>query len=131
MMTTLRLTPFIAFDDTPFSTTAEALLARLGPPDRHTRNAVALQEFDYGHSVFRFQDGGRLEEITKRAPVLQIGPVAIPFAALAGFLHGQDGAVFERAGFTVSPRYGIAFVPTEPDWITALAPHCIGSWRAL
>jgi hypothetical protein len=24
-----------------------------------------------------------------------------------------------------SPRYGIAFVPDEPCWVTALAQHCV------
>lgn len=128
---TLQLTPFTAFDGIAFSLGVEALVARLGPPQRRTRNDAALDEYDYGHSVFRFQDGGRLEEITKRAPVLQIGTVAIPFAALDDFVRGQDSEAFERAGFVVSPLYGLAFVPAEPDWITALARHCIAAWRAL
>ena len=40
-------------------------------------------------------------------------------------------AAFVRAGFLVSPRFGLAFVPDQPDWVTALAAHCIGAWRAL
>jgi len=128
---TLRLTPFAAFGDIDFSLGVEELVAWLGPPNRHSRNEAALNEYDYGHSVFRFQDGGRLEEITRRAPVLQIGSVAIPFTALAGFVRAQDSGAFERAGFLVSPLYGLAFVPEEPDWVTALAPHCIPTWRAL
>ena len=81
--------------------------------------------------MLRFQDSGRLEEITRRAPVLQLDTVAIPFAALGGFVLAQDGDTFERAGFLVSPAFGIAFVPGEPDWVTALARHCIPTWRAL
>lgn len=131
MTTALRLEPFVAFGDTPFSLSAEALVAHLGPPRRLTRNTVALNEYDYGHGVFRFQDGGRLEEITRRAPVLLLGSVAIPFAALRGFVQSQDEAAFERAGFLVSPAFGLAFVPDEPDWLTALARHCIPTWRAL
>ena len=127
----LRLEPFTAFDGLPFSLGVEELVARLGPPNHHARNAAALNEYDYGHSVFRFQDAGRLEEITKRAPVLQLGTIAIPFAALAGFVRTQDADAFERAGFLVSPAFGLAFVPEEPDWITALARHCIPTWRAL
>lgn len=128
---TLRLMPFAAFDGFDFGLGVEDLVARLGPPNRHSRNDVELNEYDYGHSVFRFQDGGRLEEITKRAPVLQIGPVAIPFPALAGFVRTHDAGAFERAGFLVSPLYGVAFVPEEPDWVTALARHCLPSWQAL
>ena len=127
----LRLQPFTAFGDLPFSLGVEALIARLGPPNRCSRNNVALNEYDYGHSVLRFQDGGRLEEITRRAPVLQLDTVVIPFAALAGFVLAQDAETFERAGFLVSPALGLAFVPGEPDWVTALARHCIPIWRAL
>ncbi len=127
----LRLQPFTAFGDLPFSLSVEDLIARLGPPNRCARNDAALNEYDYGHSVLRFQDGGRLEEITQRAPVLQLDTVAIPFPALAGFVLAQDSEAFERAGFLVSPAFGIAFVPGEPDWVTALARHCIPTWRAL
>ncbi|MDR7271394.1 hypothetical protein J2X20_004062 [Pelomonas saccharophila] len=127
----LRLEPFTAFDGLTFSLTVEDLVARLGPPNHCSRNNVALTAYDYGHSVLRFQDNGRLEEITKRAPVLQLGTVAIPFAALASFVLAQDTEAFERAGFLVSPAFGIAFVPGEPDWVTALARHCIPTWRAL
>ncbi|WP_457393035.1 hypothetical protein [Roseateles sp. P5_E1] len=127
----LRLQPFEAFDDLPFSLSVEELVARLGPPNQHSRNAAALDEYDYGHCVLRFQDSGRLEEITRRAPVLQLGTVVIPFAALGGFVLAQDADAFERAGFLVSPTLGIAFVPEEPDWVTALARHCIPTWRAL
>jgi len=127
----LRLRPFTAFGDIDFDLGVEDLIAWLGPPNSHGRNDAALNEYDYGHSVLRFQDSGRLEEITQRAPVLQIDSVAIPFPALAGFIRAQDAGAFERAGFLVSPLYGIAFVPEEPDWVTALARHCIPTWRAL
>lgn len=127
----LRLEPFTAFGDLSFSLGIEDLIARLGPPNHQSRNAAALNEYDYDHSVLRFQDSGRLEEITRRAPVLQLGTVVIPFAALGSFVLAQDADAFERAGFLVSPAFGIAFVPEEPDWVTALARHCIPTWRAL
>lgn len=130
-MITRPLTPFHAFDGIPFSLGIEELIADLGLPDRCRRNAVALNEYDYGHSVFRFQDNGRLEEITKRTPVLQLGAVLVPFVRLGDFVRRQDGDAFERAGFLVSPRYGLAFVPDEPDWVTALARHCLPTWRDL
>ena len=38
---------------------------------------------------------------------------------------------FRRAGFVVSPAFGLAFDPTEPPWVTALAAHCLAEWRAL
>ena len=127
----LRLQPFTAFGELDFSLSVEEMVARLGPANRCSRNNVALNEYDYGHCVLRFQDNGRLEEITRRAPVLQLDTVAIPFTALANFVLAQDDEAFERAGFLVSPALGLAFVPGEPDWVTALARHCIPTWRAL
>ena len=131
MVITRHLTPFKVFDGIPFSISLDTLIANLGLPNRCRRNAAALNEYDYGHSVYRFQDGGRLEEITRRTPVLQIGAVAVPFAALGDFVRRQDAEAFERAGFLISPAFGLAFVPEEPDWVTALARHCIPTWRAL
>ncbi len=128
----MHLVPFEQLDDLPFSLTAEAVRARLGTPRRAGRNNVELDEMDYGGVVFRFQDNGRLEEISCRAPVLHLGTVAVPFAHLPAFVRAQDAAVFERAGFLVSPRYGLAFVPgNEGAWITALARHCLPQWEAL
>jgi len=127
----MRLQPFVSADGVAFDTTPAQLAARFGPPLRRERNAVALNAWDYGHTVFRFQDHGRLEEITSRSPVLHLGDVAVPFAALGGFVRSQDAGCFERAGFVVSPRFGLAFAPADPDWVTALARHCLDSWRAL
>jgi hypothetical protein len=118
----MKLTPFVEVDGLPFSTTREQLSGR---------NSVGLNEMDYGDCVFRFQDCGRLEEITRRAPVVHFGEVAVPFASLEPFIVEHDPAAFERGGFRVSPKYGIAFVPQSPDWVTALASHCIETWRAL
>jgi len=127
----MHLTPFVQVDDVLFSTTRTALLRRRGPPLRRFINDVALEVFDYGGVVFRFQASGRLEEVTQRAPVLHLGGVAIPFRALPAFVAAQDLDAFERAGFVVSPRFGLAFVPADPDWVTGLARHCIPTWRAL
>ena len=51
--------------------------------------------------------------------------------ALLIAIRDNDSAAFERAGFLVSPRYGIAFVPDEPGWLTALARHCLPQWEAM
>jgi len=102
-----------------------------GQPVSTGRNAVGLNELDYLSVVYRFQDGGRLEEITLQARVVNFGNVAVPFDALASFVWREDPGVFERAGFVVSPRFGLAFDPDEPLWVTALAAHCLDAWRAL
>ncbi|MFT3857659.1 MAG: hypothetical protein QM742_09230 [Aquabacterium sp.] len=127
----MRLHPFTQVDDLRFTASPDEVRARWGRPVREGRNAVELDELDFGHIVCRFQASGRLEEITVRAPVLHLDKVSVPFASLAAFVRGHDPQAFERAGFLISPALGLAFVPTEPDWVTALARHCLPQWRAL
>jgi hypothetical protein len=127
----VNLRPFILVDGVAFSITPEQLLAQLGRPLRQERNDVGLNEWDYGEEVYRFQDSGRLEEVTKRASAIHVEGVAVPFSSLQGFVAAHDPAVFERAGFVVSPRYGLAFAPESPNWVTALAKHCIGTWEEI
>jgi hypothetical protein len=127
----MRLDPYVQVDATPFTVRAGDLLRLRGKPWRAGRNDVGLNEMDYGDVVCRFQDCGRLEEITLQAEVVMLGNVAVPFATLAAFVRGHDAEAFERAGFLVSPRFGLAFDPAEPFWVTALARHCIAQWKAL
>jgi hypothetical protein len=127
----VKLTPFEQVDDTPFSASSADILRARGKPWKAGRNDLGLDELDYGEVVYRFQDGGLLEEITLQAEVVTIANVAVPFKTLAAFIRRHDAEAFERAGFLVSPAFGLAFDPTEPYWVTALARHCLPQWRAL
>lgn len=127
----MHLDPFVSVDGLPFTTTPQQLRALRGAPQDETHNAVELNELDYGDVVYRFQDSGRLEEVTQRADVVHLGPIAVPFFALPAFIADHDPDHFERAGFIVSPKYGLAFVPNPSRWVTALAGHCIGTWRGI
>ena len=127
----MKLQPFEQVDTVSFAASTDDVLREYGQPWRAARNGVGLNELDYGDVVYRFQDSGRLEEITSRAEVVSIGNVVVPFEMLAAFLRGQDPDAFERAGFLVSPAYGLAFDPSEPFWVTALARHSLPQWRAL
>jgi len=127
----MKLQPYVLVDTTPFSASREQIVAQWGQPLKALRNGVGLNELDYGTVVFRFQDCGRLEEVSMRAPVVYIGHVDVPFAGLEEFVRSEDRSMFERAGFLVSPKFGLAFDPHCPTWVTALAAHCIDSWRAI
>ncbi|HET9977534.1 MAG TPA: hypothetical protein VFQ20_08875, partial [Burkholderiaceae bacterium] len=118
-------------DDVPFTATPSDLLSRKGKPAMTARNGIGLDEMDYGDSVFRFQDSGQLEEVTRRTSVLQLPNAAVPLKFLGRFVREQDTSSFERGGFIVSPKFGFAFAPESSDWVTALARHCIDTWRAL
>jgi len=127
----MNLSPYVQVDDAPFTLSSEDLLHARGAPSRTRRNDVGLHEMDYGDVVYRFQDCGRLEEITMQAEVLSIGNVAVPFPSLAAFIRAHDPEAFERAGFVISPQFGLAFDPSQPSWVTALARHCLPEWRRL
>lgn len=132
----MRLRPFVKVDDTPFDVSRAQIESTWGAPRSTVTRGVGLIELDYGRAVFRFQvSSGRLEEVTERAPVIYLvtkdGVVDVPFSTLGTFVRQRDSEIFERAGFVVSPRFGLAFVPDEPDWVTALAAHCIATWRRL
>ncbi|MBS0340016.1 MAG: hypothetical protein JSS56_05785 [Proteobacteria bacterium] len=127
----MTLEPFERVDDTPFTLSPAALLRERGKPLRAGRNGIGLNEMDYCDVVYRFQDSGRLEEITRQARILNLGNVIIPFARLAAFVGAHDPMAFERSGFLVSPKFGLAFDPSQPCWVTALARHCLPQWRAL
>lgn len=127
----MNLEPFVSVDGVPFCATSEDIVRQRGAPLRQGRNAAGLNEFDYEDTVFRFQDSGQLEEVTTRARVVHLGSLAIPYAALESFVRSSDSSMFERAGFIVSPRFGLAFAPSGGRWVTALAAHCLDEWRAL
>ena len=127
----MHLQPYLRVNGTPFTATRDDVIRAHGQPRSESRNSVGLTALDYGDVVYRFQHSGRLEEVTARAEVLHLGTVAVPFRDLAAFVQSSDNTAFDRAGFLVSPLYGIAFVPGEPCWVTALARHCMGEWKAL
>jgi hypothetical protein len=127
----MKLDPFVSVDDTPFSASRDDVLAVRGKPAMTCRNGVGLNELDYETVVFRFQDCGRLEEVTMQALMVNFGDVAVPFGMLQSFVRDQDPSMFEKAGFLVSPRFGLAFDPNCPFWVTALAKHCLDAWRAI
>ena len=127
----MKIEPFVSVDGNSFAIMPDEVLRARGLPTHQCRNEVGLNEFDYTDIVFRFQDCGRLEEVTIQAPVLSFGSVVVPFANLESFIHNQDPAAFTRARFIVSPAFGLAFDPSEQFWVTALARHCIAQWAAL
>ena len=127
----MHLQPYQSVNGVPFTATRSDVTRAHGQPRSESRNSVGLTALDYGNVVYRFQDSGRLEEVTARAEVLHLGAVAVPFRNLATFVQLNDRTAFDRAGFLVSPRYGIAFVPDEPCWVTALAQHCVAEWETI
>jgi hypothetical protein len=127
----MKLNPFVCVGDLPFTVTAADVRQRLGRPRSEALNRVGLTEMDYRQAVFRFQQSGRLEEVTSRVSVLHLPEAAVPFASLAAFVREHDATAFRVGGFFVTPRFGVAFDPADSNWVTALAAHCLPQWRML
>ncbi|MGR4871948.1 hypothetical protein ACIPRI_24130 [Variovorax sp. LARHSF232] len=127
----MNIDPFVSVDDMPFSASMDHVLQARGTPAATCRNGVGLNELDYGDAIYRFQDCGRLEEMTMRAPMVHIGGIEMAFGELAAFVRDRDPSAFEKADFVISPRFGLAFAPDCPPWVTALARHCLEAWRAI
>lgn len=127
----MQLIPFVSVDGLLFTSLREDIERQWGRPVEEGFNLVGLTELDYGWVVFRFQSSGRLEEITTQADEIAVDGHAVSFGALEAFVCRHDAAVFRRAGFVVSPRFGLAFDPTSDRWVTVLAAHCLDEWRKL
>lgn len=50
------------------------------------------------------------------------------FAAHADFLRENYAATFRAGDFIVSPAFGIAFDPSDSNWVTAL-PLMLTNWH--
>ncbi len=127
----MKLDPFVSVNDLPFTVSREQVLRLWGRPAEEGFNVVGLIELDYGTTVYRFQTSGSLEEVTLQAATVQLGVEVIPFEVLRDHVRAHDPDMFERAGFVVSPKFGLAFDPTSDRWVTVLAVHCLDEWRAL
>lgn len=132
MLPAMNFVPYQLFGETCFDATEADVLRQLGTPRSHQLLPIGLLELDHGDVVHRFQTStGRLEEITRPAPLLWLDGQMLLFPQLVAHVRAHDATAFERGGFLVSPRYGLAFVPGQPSWVTALAVHCIDTWRRM
>lgn len=128
----MDLVPYRRFGASAFDLTEAGLSSVLGPARIRQLLPIGLLELDHGDVVHRFQTRtGRLEEITRPAPLLWLDDRMLLFPQLDAHVRAHDASALERGGFLVSPRYGLAFVPGQPSWVTALAVHCIDTWRRM
>lgn len=74
----MHLQPYESVNGVPLTATRGDIIRAHGQPRSESRNNVGLTALDYGDVVYRFQDSGRLEEVTARAEALHLGTVAVP-----------------------------------------------------
>ena len=127
----MRIVPFESVGEVKFSASRKDIIAILGKPDQEVDNSIGLHELKYRNTTYRFDKTGALEEITAHAPVLDLGTISVPFPALATYIHQQDHSAFTKAGFLVSPHFGLAFDPDCPPWVTVITKLSIDLWLAV
>jgi hypothetical protein len=127
----MKLEPFVRVNGIAFSASREDVIQAHGTPHHEESTASGLTLVDFGETLYRFLGNGQLDEISAQSRVLSMGQVVVPFQNLAGFVRQQDSGSFDRLGFLVSPRYGLAFIPYKRYWITALSRSAVLRWRAL
>lgn len=124
----MKIEPFAALGEITFGSDQATVVARLGEPQRTSTSRTGEFELHYPRIVVRLAKG-RVVEATADSKAIQLGGAEVPFQTLSAFVRAQDQGVFERTGFVVSPKYGIAFDPAFPCWVTAFPRERLASWQ--
>ena len=127
----MKLSPYSHVGNVTFGIGPDALVQVAGQPHSQRSNRASETELDYGSIVYRFDSNSTLVEITADSPALELDGYLIPFPLLAGYVREHDQSAFERVGFLVSPRFGIAHDPDCPSWVTAFPEESLDRWRAI
>jgi hypothetical protein len=127
----MRIEPYESLGVAKFGESQSAVIAKLGKPDKETINRLKQIELSYPNAVYRFKDHGGLVESSIHYSAVQLNCVSVLFPALVGYLRENDKDTFEKAGFTVSPKFGIAIDPEYPSWITIFAKGQLALWKTI
>ncbi|MBC3833297.1 hypothetical protein H8K33_17435 [Undibacterium amnicola] len=107
------------------------LVNLLGAPESEEKSRIWAFELRYPAGVYRFDSVGQLKEISVDVPVFEVDGESILFENLRTFLEQRDKEIFERVGFLVSPRFGLAFDHYFPSWVTAFPREELQLWRSI
>jgi hypothetical protein len=127
----VKVSPFTQVGSITFGIDPGTLAGLIGQPRSQRVMRAGQMEVDYGSTVYRFDAASTLVEITADAPTLELDGHLIPFAFLSSYIREHDQSVFERVGFLVSPRFGIAHDPEFPSWVTAFPEQSLDIWLAI
>lgn len=127
----MRLATYKSVGPVSFGIGRDELISLLGVPEGEQKSRIWAIELRYPAGVYRFDSDGRLREISVDVPKLEIDGESILFENLHAFLEQHDSEVFERFGFLVSPRFGLAFDQFFPSWVTAFPREEITLWQSI
>ena len=126
----MKVIPYQSVNAIEFLATKSSVLSRLGQPAKQGLSRTGNIELNYKQITFRFsQKTLEFIEATANAPVIFLENVAVEFEVLQRFLEAHDPTSFSVVGFYVSPRFGIAFDPNQPSFVTAFPESELFSWR--
>jgi hypothetical protein len=107
------------------------LISLLGVPEGERKPRLWAIELRYPTGIYRFDSDGRLKEISVDVSELEIDGESVLFENLRAFLEQRDNETFERVGFLVSPRFGLAFDQFFPSWVTAFPHEELQLWQSI
>ena len=125
----MKIEPYKKVGEVSLEVREGELLRDLGDPNSKSTNSIGLVEFDFGSRVFRFDPSGALDEVTIESEVVELESASIAFKYLAARLKAEDAGVFEKYGFIVSPKFGLAFDPEHSPWVTVLTKKGLAAWQ--
>lgn len=125
----MKIDPYKKVGEVSLEVREDELLRDLGDPNSKSTNRIGLVEFDFSSRVFRFEPSGALHEVTIESEVVELESASIPFKYLAALLKAEDAGAFEKYGFIVSPKFGLAFDPEHSPWVTVLTKKGLAAWQ--
>ncbi|MCE2573744.1 hypothetical protein [Motilimonas eburnea] len=121
--------PYKSINEIPFDSPESEVIKRCGSPDRTGVNSIGLKELDYGESIYRFDSSGKFVEVTVNLEELALDFEVVQFGELEGYLTKNDVGIFNKFGFLVSPKFGLAFDPDHKHWVTFFRETKLEDWR--
>jgi hypothetical protein len=121
--------PFEHLDNIELTVREAEIKLRIGLPCTVRNNEADLIEYDFDKYIFRFDMEGNLSEVTANCKVLEYKSQKITFKELSKFISVNDIQAFEKYGFIVSPKYGVAFDPEFEPWVTFLTHSGLSGWK--
>jgi hypothetical protein len=134
----MRVIPYISIADIPFGCTEEVVISTCGVPHRREIDRLERLELVYESQTFRLAgDTGKLVEVTACSEYFEIDNCKMPnskrnevaFVELGYAVARLDQDSFLAHGFFVSPRFGIAFDPHFPPYLTIFARSELYAWQ--
>ncbi|EHK5111995.1 hypothetical protein I2702_004822 [Vibrio parahaemolyticus] len=125
----MAIVPFLEIDGISLDTSSRAVMEIKGHPNSIKTNSLGLTEIDFGSCVYRFDKEDRLYEVTLNTPSIKLAGVSVTFEQLGKYVKQTDNNWFDKYGFIVSPKFGVAFDPEHSPFLTVLTKLGLQGWK--